>query len=108
MDDLLAHRARVTFEAVLEPIADDPRRARITPIASNRICGCDHALVIAKDQIVDTEPTGQTIACCGKLHTVVRVALAHDARRSAHEIVASMIARAQDSASARRSDLCYR
>jgi hypothetical protein len=75
VDELLAQQAaspslRVTIQAV----PDDDTLVKVTPIMEGAaVCQCAFALNIAKSEISEVEPTGDTCACCGKNLLVVEV-----------------------------------
>ena len=92
IDDFLAHHDDIQIDAALEPIPDDLTRVRFTPVLGGA-CACSRSLVIDKNYIVDVEPTGRAITCCGKLRRIARVVLRADTRIPAGDVIAGMLAR---------------
>lgn len=90
-DYLRSHHTQVPFEAVIEPVADDPARIRILPVRTGAGCLCDRALVLDKDCVAEVEPTSRTVTCCGKLRRVVAVTLREDARVPALDVVTDLL-----------------
>lgn len=100
IDEYLTQHRETPFEAVIEPIADDPGRVKITPALAGSRCLCDASLVLDKEHIADVEPTPRTVTCCGKLRRIVRVTLRAEARIPATDVIARMVE--DGSAGARR------
>jgi hypothetical protein len=73
LEELFARQGRPTqLRAILEPVADDDEKVRITPFAAGE-CLCSRSLSINKSSISEAFTTDEQHVCCGKSRLVVEV-----------------------------------
>ena len=92
LDEFLKEQAATatTLLATIESIDGSDGQVKITPVVSER-CGCGHAVTVPKDVITSVEPTGETVACCGKRLKLVHVILREGATIPLADVLARIV-----------------
>lgn len=72
----MQREAGESITAIIEPVANDDSRVKVTPYAPSGGCMCHAALTVLKTAIDSVTVTDESHFCCGERHTVVEVAFA--------------------------------
>jgi hypothetical protein len=95
IEEFLRHQesASVEMQAIVEAVADNPSKVRITPYRQGQGCNCSDAIELDKQDVEDIEVTQGSAWCCGRQFKIANVKIRSTARLPVADVLARSMSR---------------